>query len=146
LRGTEQRYSNRKRAMASTNVVVLCGNLTRDPELKSVGDTSVCELGVAVNERRKKGEEWVEQAHFFDVSVWGKQGESCAEYLSKGRQVVVSGRLDYRFWEADDGSKRSKVSVVAHSVQFVGSRDSADAPPAPAPPTADAPPDSPAIF
>jgi single-strand DNA-binding protein len=114
-------------AASNVNVVVITGNLTRDPELRSTGGgTSVCELRVAVNSRRKDGQsgEWVDKPNYFDVTVWGAQGENCANYLSKGRPVAVEGRLDWREWEAKDGSgKRQKVSIVANSVQFLGSRD-----------------------
>jgi single-strand DNA-binding protein len=109
------------------NVVVITGNLTRDPELRHTGGgTPVCELRVAVNSRRKDGQsgEWVDKPNYFDVTVWGAQGENCANYLSKGRPVAVEGRLDWREWEAKDGSgKRQAVSIVANSVQFLGSRD-----------------------
>jgi single-strand DNA-binding protein len=107
------------------NVVVITGNLTRDPELRHTGGgTAVCELRVAVNSRRKEGQEWVDKPNYFDVTVWGAQGENCANYLSKGRPVAVEGRLDWREWEAKDGSgKRQAVSIVANSVQFLGSRD-----------------------
>ena len=114
-------------AASNINVVVITGNLTRDPELRSTGGgTSVCELRVAVNSRRKDGAtgEWVDKPNYFDVVVWGAQGENCANYLSKGRPVAVEGRLDWREWEAKDGSgKRQKVSIIANSVQFLGSRD-----------------------
>ncbi len=114
-------------AASNVNVVVITGNLTRDPELRSTGGgTSVCELRVAVNSRRKDGQtgEWVDKPNYFDVTVFGAQGENCANYLSKGRPVAVEGRLDWREWEAKDGSgKRQKVSIVANSVQFLGSRD-----------------------
>src|SRR5215470_6782372 len=115
--------------MAGTNLNVVCvtGNLTRDPELRSTPNgTSVCKLRVAVNSRRKDGAsgEWVDKPNYFDVTVWGAQGENCATYLSKGRPVAVEGRLDWREWEAKDGSgKRQAVSIVANSVQFLGSRD-----------------------
>jgi single-strand DNA-binding protein len=106
---------------------VITGNLTRDPELRHTGGgTPVCELRVAVNSRRKDGQtgEWVDKPNYFDVTVWGAQGENCANYLSKGRPVAVEGRLDWREWEAKDGSgKRQAVSIVANSVQFLGSRD-----------------------
>jgi single-strand DNA-binding protein len=109
------------------NVVVITGNLTRDPELRHTGGgTAVCELRVAVNSRRKDGQtgEWVDKPNYFDVTVWGAQGENCANYLSKGRPVAVEGRLDWREWEAKDGSgKRQAVSIIANSVQFLGSRD-----------------------
>lgn len=115
-------------AASNINVVVITGNLTRDPELRSTsGGTSVCDLRVAVNSRRKDGQtgEWVDKPNYFDVTVWGAQGENCANYLSKGRPVAIEGRLDWREWEAKDGSKRQSVSIIANSVQFLGSRDGA---------------------
>src|SRR5436190_15603811 len=112
--------------MAATNLnrVVITGNLTRDPELRSLpSGTSVCKLRVAVNSRRKdQNGEWVDKPSYFDVTVWGAQGENCATYLSKGRPVAVDGRLDWREWDAQDGSKRQSVEIVADSVQFLGSR------------------------
>jgi single-strand DNA-binding protein len=114
-------------AASNINVVVITGNLTRDPELRSTGGgTSVCELRVAVNTRRKDGQtgEWVDKPNYFDVTVWGAQGENCANYLSKGRPVAIEGRLDWREWEAKDGGgKRQAVRIIANSVQFLGSRD-----------------------
>jgi single-strand DNA-binding protein len=113
-------------AASNINVAVITGNLTRDPELRHTGGgTAVCELRVAVNSSRKNGQsgEWEDKANYFDVTVWGAQGENCANYLSKGRPVAVEGRLDWREWEAKDGSKRQAVSIVAKSVQFLGSRD-----------------------
>ena len=114
-------------AASNINVVVITGNLTKDPELRSTGGgTSVCELRVAVNSSRKNGQtgQWEDKANYFDVVVWGAQGENCANYLSKGRPVAVEGRLDWSEWEAKDGSgKRQKVSIIANSVQFLGSRD-----------------------
>ena len=117
--------------MAATNInrVVLTGNLTRDPELRSLpSGTSVCSLRVACNTRRKDASgEWVDKPNYFDVTVWGAQGENCAQYLSKGRPVAVDGRLEWREWEAKDGSgKRQSVDIIADSVQFLGSRDSGD--------------------
>jgi single-strand DNA-binding protein len=109
------------------NVVVITGNLTRDPELRSTaGGTSVCDMRVAVNSRRKDANgNWVDKPNYFDVTVFGAQGENCSTYLSKGRPVAVEGRLDWREWEAKDGSgKRQAVSIIANSVQFLGSRDS----------------------
>jgi len=111
--------------MANINRVVLVGNLTKDPELRSTsGGTSVCKLRLAVNTRRKdETGQWVDKPNYFDVTVWGNQAESCAQYLSKGRPVGVDGRLEWREWEATDGSgKRQAVEVVAESVQFLGSR------------------------
>ena len=112
-------------AASNINVVAITGNLTKDPELRSTpSGTSVCKLRVAVNSRRKDGQsgEWVDKPNYFDVTVWGAQGENCANYLSKGRPVAVEGRLDWREWEAQDGSKRQAVEIIANSVQFLGSR------------------------
>jgi len=113
--------------MAATNInrVIITGNLTADPELRSLpSGTSVCKLRVACNTRRKDNStgEWVDKPNYFDVTVWGAQGENCANYLSKGRPVAVQGRLDWREWEAQDGSKRQAVEIIADSVQFLGSR------------------------
>jgi single-strand DNA-binding protein len=114
-------------AASNVNVVVITGNLTRDPELRSTpGGTSVCKLRVAVNSRRKDGQtgEWVDKPNYFDVTVWGAQGENCANYLSKGRPVAIEGRLEWREWEAKEGGgKRQSVEIIANSVQFLGSRD-----------------------
>jgi single-strand DNA-binding protein len=113
-------------AASNVNVVVITGNLTRDPELRHIGSgTAICELRVAVNSRRKDGQsgEWVDKPNYFDVTVWGAQGENCANYLAKGRPVAVEGRLDWREWEAKDGSKRQAVQIIANTVQFLGSRD-----------------------
>ncbi len=114
-------------AASNVNVVVITGNLTKDPELRHTGGgTAVCELRVAVNSRRKNGQtgEWEDKPNFFDVTVWGAQGENCANYLSKGRPVAIEGRLDWREWEAKDGGgKRQAVQIIANTVQFLGSRD-----------------------
>jgi single-strand DNA-binding protein len=115
-------------AASNINVVVITGNLTRDPEMRSTpAGTSVCKLRVAVNSRRKDGQtgEWVDKPNYFDVTVWGAQGENCATYLTKGRPVAVEGRLDWREWEDKDGGKRQGVEIIANSVQFLGSRDGA---------------------
>jgi single-strand DNA-binding protein len=110
---------------ANINRVVLVGNLTRDPELRHTpSGTAVCGLRLAVNSRRKDPStgEWGEKPNYFDVTVWGNQGESCAQYLSKGRPVAVDGRLDWREYEAKDGSKRQAIEIIADSVQFLGGR------------------------
>ncbi len=120
-------------AASNVNVVVITGNLTRDPELRHTGGgTAVCELRVAVNSRRKdQSGNWVDKANYFDVVVWGAQGENCSTYLSKGRPVAIEGRLDWREWEAKDGSgKRQAVQIVANTVQFLGSRDGSGGQPA----------------
>jgi single-strand DNA-binding protein len=112
-------------AASNVNVVVVTGNLTRDPELRHTGGgTAVCDLRVAVNSRRKdQSGNWVDKPNYFDVTVWGAQGENCANYLSKGRPVAIEGRLDWREWEAKDGGKRQAVQIIANTVQFLGSRD-----------------------
>jgi single-strand DNA-binding protein len=112
--------------MANINRVVLVGNLTRDPELRHTPTgTAVCSLRLAVNTRRKDGAtgEWTEKPNYFDITVWGNQGENCAQYLARGRPVAIDGRLEWREWEAQDGTKRQAVEVVADTVQFLGGRD-----------------------
>ena len=116
--------------MAATNInrVVLTGNLTADPELRSLpSGTSVCKLRIACNTRRKNGStgEWEDKPNYFNVTVWGAQGENAARYLSKGRPVAIDGRLEWREWEAQDGTKRQAIDIIADSVQFLGSRDDA---------------------
>src|ERR671912_885559 len=113
-------------AGSNINTVVITGNLTRDPELRTTPNgTSVCKLRVAVNSRRKDGAsgEWVDKPNYFDVTVWGAQGENCAQYLSKGRPVAVDGRLEWREWQGQQGKKRQSVDIIADSVQFLGSRE-----------------------
>jgi single-strand DNA-binding protein len=113
--------------MAATNInrVVLTGNLTRDPELRSLpSGTQVCSLRIACNTRRKgQNGEWEDKPNYFDVTVWGAQGENCARYLSKGRPIAVDGRLEWREWETQEGQKRQSVDIIADSVQFLGGRD-----------------------
>jgi single-strand DNA-binding protein len=111
--------------MANINRVVLVGNLTKDPELRHTpSGTAVCKLRLAVNTRQKDAQgNWGDKPNYFDITVWGNQGESCAQYLSKGRPVGVDGRLDWREWDAQDGTKRQAVEVIADTVQFLGSRD-----------------------
>jgi len=106
------------------NRVTLVGRLTRDPELKHLPSGSpVLEFGLAVNGRQQdSGGNWVDKPNFFDIKVFGNQAESLSRNLQKGRRVGIDGRLDWRSWEAQDGSKRSKVDVVAQSVQYLDSR------------------------
>src|SRR5437879_12209478 len=112
--------------MANINRVVLGGSLTKDPELRHTpGGTPVCSRRVAVNSRRRdESGAWVDKPNYFDVSVFGNQAESCTQYLSKGRPVGIDGRLDWREWDATDGTKRQAVEIIAESVQFLGGRDS----------------------
>ncbi|HEX4836950.1 MAG TPA: single-stranded DNA-binding protein [Solirubrobacteraceae bacterium] len=111
--------------MSTVNInrVVMTGNLTADPELRETpGGTSVCSMRIACNTRRKDSStgEWVDKPNFFNVTVWGGQGENAARYLAKGRPVAIDGRLEWREWEAQDGSKRQAVDIIADSVQFLG--------------------------
>lgn len=110
--------------MADINHVVIVGNLTRDPELKhTAGGMPLAKLRVANNTRTKKADgEWGDKANYFDVTVWGKHGENCAQYLSKGKKVAISGRLDWREWDAQDGTKRQAIEIVADDVQFLTPR------------------------
>ena len=114
-------------AASNINTVVITGNLTRDPEMRSTGGgTQICGLRVAVNSRRKdQSGNWVDKPNYFDVTVFGAQGENCATYLTKGRPVAIEGRLDWREWEGQNGEKRQAVSIIANTVQFLGSRDGA---------------------
>jgi single-strand DNA-binding protein len=114
--------------VAATNInrVVLTGNLTRDPELRSTGSgMSVCSLRVACNTRRKDQTtgDWVDKPNYFDVTVWGAQGENCARFLAKGRPVAIDGRLEWREWQDQNGNNRQAIDIIADAVQFLGSRD-----------------------
>ncbi len=109
------------------NRVVMTGNLTRDPELRSTGNgLSVCKLGVACNTRRKNGAtgQWEEKPNFFRVTVFGAQGENCAQYLKKGRPIALDGRLEWSEYEVE-GQKRQSVDIIADNVQFLGGREDA---------------------
>ncbi len=106
--------------MVAFNRVILAGNLTRDPETRfTPAGLAVTGFSIAVNRRYKSNNEVKEEVSFFDIVVFGKMGENCAEYLSKGRPVLVEGRLRQRTWESD-GVKRSKIEIVADNVQFLG--------------------------
>jgi single-strand DNA-binding protein len=117
--------------MAGTNInrVIITGNLTKDPDLGSIptSGTPVCSLRIACNGRRRNPEtnQWEDQPNYFDVTVWGAQGENCAKFLRKGRPVAIDGRLRWREWTNSDGQKRQAVDIIAESVQFLGGRDDA---------------------
>src|SRR5438270_10459448 len=104
------------------NRVIITGNLTKDPDLGAMpGGGSVCSLRIACNGRRRNAEgQWEDAPNYFDVTVWGQQGENCAKYLSKGRGVAVDGRLRWREWNDKDGNKRQSVDIIAETVQFLG--------------------------
>ncbi len=110
--------------MSSMNRVFLAGNLTRDPEIKQTnGGMAVADLGVAVNERYKnRNGEQVERVCFADIVVWGRQAETCTQYLTKGAAVLVEGSLQLDRWENADGQPRSKMRIRANRVQFIGGR------------------------
>jgi single-strand DNA-binding protein len=114
--------------LAATNInrVVLTGNLTRDPELRSLpSGMSVCSLRVACNTRRKNNStgEWEDKPNFFDVTVWGSQGENCARFLAKGRPIALDGRLEWREWQDKEGNTRQSIDIIADAVQFLGGRE-----------------------
>ena len=107
------------------NKVILIGNLTRDPELRYTPQgTSVCSFGLAVNRKYKQGEEMKEEVTFINIVVFGKQADTCGQYLSKGSSTLIEGRLQERRWETDDGQKRSKHEVVAQNVRFLSRKQS----------------------
>ena len=111
--------------MANINRVTITGNLTRDPELRTLSSgNSVCSLRVACNGRRRnpQTQQWEDVPNYFDVTVWGTQGENCNKYLAKGRGVAIDGRLQWREW-GEEGAKRQAVDIVAENVQFLGGRD-----------------------
>lgn len=121
--------------MISTNVVILAGNLTRDPEVRQAGDgLTVADLGLACNERyRNKDGETVDKPCFVDVVVWGKPAEACGQYLKKGAPALVEGRLQFDQWQTKEGEKRNRLRVRADRVQFLGGNGRAktdEAPPA----------------
>jgi len=106
--------------MADLNHVVLIGRLTRDAELKiTAGGQAVCKFSIAVNRRRKNGDQWEDEANFFDVVLWGKQGESLQSYLVKGKMVGVDGELRQDRWQ-QDGQNRSKIEIIANYIQLLG--------------------------
>lgn len=105
------------------NSVLLIGRITRDAELKYTSSgTAICRFSLAVNRRVKTGDTWGEEGNFFDVTLFGKSGESLNQYLAKGKQVAVQGELKQDRWE-QDGQSRSKVGIIANGVQLLGSKD-----------------------
>ncbi|MCL2276384.1 MAG: single-stranded DNA-binding protein [Treponema sp.] len=106
--------------MADLNHVVLIGRLTRDAEIKyTSGGQAVCKFSIAVNRRKKSGDQWEDEANFFDIVLWGKQGESLQTYLVKGKMIGVDGELRQDRWQ-QDGQNRSKIEIIANYVQLLG--------------------------
>lgn len=101
------------------NRVVITGNLTRDPESRTTSSgTAICNLRIASNSRVKRDSGWTDKPNYFDVTVFGSQGENCQRFLAKGRPVCIDGRLDWREWESN-GTKHQAVQILAESVQFL---------------------------
>jgi single-strand DNA-binding protein len=106
--------------MSDLAVAVIVGRLTRDAELKYTNSgQAVCHFSVATSSRRKKGDQWIEEPSFWDVDLWGKQGESINQYLTKGKLVAVEGAMRQDKWE-QDGQTRSKTQITANTVQLLG--------------------------
>ncbi len=108
--------------MADINHVVLVGRLTRDAQLKYTNSgVAISTFAIAINRRIKQGERWTDEAHFFDITLFGKQAEAINQYLRKGNQVAIEGELRQDRWE-QDGQKRSKIVIVANNIQLLGNR------------------------
>lgn len=111
-------------AQAGINTVVIAGNLVRDAELKYTnGGLAICEFSVAVNDQKKQGDQWVEEAYFFDVTLFGRRAESLQRYLTKGKTVGVEGKLKQDRWQNQEGQNRSKVGIIANNIMLLGGRD-----------------------
>jgi single-strand DNA-binding protein len=110
--------------MTSFNKVIQLGNLTRDPEVRyAPNGTAVASFSIAVNDRKKVGDEWKDKVDYFDVIAFGKQAESCGQYLFKGDAALIEGKLQQRRWvDKDTGQNRSKVEIVAQHVTFMPKR------------------------
>ena len=116
---------------ADLNTVGLVGRLTRDPELRyTAAGEAVCSLRLAVATRTRAGEGWEDRPNFFDVAVFGGNGEAAAEHLAKGRRIGVVGRLAWREWRTDDGGRREAIEIVAASIQYLDAPRPVDAEPA----------------
>ncbi len=121
--------------MGGVNRVHLVGNLGKDPDLRETGSgMAVCNIRLAIGERKKDGDTWKDHTEWVDVVVFGKQAENCAQYLAKGRQAYFEGRLQTRKWQDKEGNDRWSTEVVANNVVFLGSKD--DAPVRSEPPAA----------
>jgi single-strand DNA-binding protein len=106
--------------MADINNVVLVGRLTRDAELKyTASGQAVCKFSLAINRRKKSGDQWEDEVSFFDIVIWGRQGEAIIQYLLKGKQVGVQGELRQDRWQ-QDGQNRSRIEIIANNIQLLG--------------------------
>ncbi len=112
--------------MTSFNKVILLGNLTRDPEVRyTPNGIAVASFAIAINRKYKQGDETREEVSYIDIVVFGKQAESCGQYINKGDSVLIDGRLQQRRWDdKESGQKRSKIEVIAQSVNFMPKRSS----------------------
>lgn len=109
--------------MSSFNRVVLVGNMTRDVELRFIqSGTAVTDIGLAVNDRVKRGDDWVDEPTFVDITFWGRTAEVLNEYCKKGDKILVEGRLKLDQWETKEGDKRSKLKVVGERMQMLSSK------------------------
>jgi single-strand DNA-binding protein len=128
--------------MVDVNHVILLGRLTRDAELKyTAGGQAVCKFSIAVNRRKKSGDQWEDEANFFDIVIWGKQGETLNQYLKKGKMVAVDGELRQDRWQ-QDGQNRSKVEIVASFLQLLGGGGQGNSQDRQGPPSYDSSPES----
>lgn len=109
-------------ANSDINSVIIVGRLTRDVELKYMNNgNAVASMSIAVNRSKREGDQWVSEAHFFDVSYFGKGAEAVKPYLTKGKQIAIQGSLRQNRWEKD-GQKQSRISIVADNVQLLGGK------------------------
>ena len=109
--------------MANLNRVILIGRLTKDSETRVLNTgTPVTKFSMAVNRRKKQGDQWIEEANFFDVVAWGRLGEALQQYLIKGKEVAIDGELRQNRWE-HEGQTRSKIEVIANAIQLLGSNN-----------------------
>lgn len=110
--------------MADINTATLIGRLTRDEELKyTPGGMAIGNISVAINRKVKKGQEWVDESNFFDVVIFGKQAENLKQYLTKGKQIGITGFLKQERWKDQNGQSRSAIKIYAEDIQLLGGRD-----------------------
>ena len=113
---------NRRTDMPGMNKVMMTGNIYYGPEIKETSAGDVTEFGIAINSKRKKGEEWVDHADFIDCVCWGKRGESLAGFFDKGQEIQVVGALASNEWEDKEGNKRKRINVTVQEWFFSGKK------------------------